>query len=87
MKVELEQFKQYEVIHIFRSKNHHADALSKLALSRDVDLLRIILLKVLTEPSFHAQEEVIEVEMEKSWMDDIKDYRQVTRRSRLCKED
>ena len=56
------------------SKNHHGDTLVKLASSKDADLLCIIPLKVLTELSIHAREEVIEVETKKSWINDITNY-------------
>ena len=48
-----------------RSKNSNADALAKLALTMDANLLDVVSMEFLVEPSIHPQKGVIEL----SWKD------------------
>ena len=58
-----------EVIRL--SKNLNANALTKLALMRDVDLLDVVSMEYLAKPSIHLQQGIMELTQEPSWMDPI----------------
>ena len=54
--------------------NHHTDTLAKFIMSRYVELLRVIPMRVILRLSIQHQEVVLNVEHEKSWMDNIRAY-------------
>ena len=45
-----------------RSKNSHEDALAKLAFTKDVELLNVVYVKFLSEPSIKQRSEVMKLE-------------------------
>ena len=51
VKAELRNFPRHEVKHIDREDNANADALAKLATSRDAELLRLVPVEIVAEPS------------------------------------
>ena len=57
-----------------QSKNSNANALAKLASTRDVDLLDAVSVEFLAEPSTYPQQGIIELTQEPSWMDLIVTY-------------
>ena len=59
---------------ISQSKNANADALAKLVLTKDAELLNAVLVEFLAEPSIKRQPEVMELVQELSWMDPIITY-------------
>ena len=69
--VELRNFSRHEVKHIDREDNANADALAKLATSRDAELLRLVPIEIVTEPSITKQHSIEAINTQPSWMDDI----------------
>ena len=59
---------------IMRSKTATADALEKLALTRDVKLLDVVSVEFLAKPNIKPQPEIMELTQEPSWMDPIIAY-------------
>ena len=57
-----------------RSRNSNADALAKLASTRDVDLLDAVFVEFLAEPIIHSQYGVMEITQEPSWINPIITY-------------
>ena len=57
-----------------RSKNSHADACAKLPSTKDAELLNVVSVVFLSEPSISQRPKVIELEQESSWMDPIVAY-------------
>ena len=57
-----------------RSKNSHADALAKLASTKDVELLNVVSIDFFYEPNIKQQPKVIELEHVPLWMDPIVAY-------------
>ena len=57
-----------------RSKNANADALAKLALTRDAEWLDAVSVEFLAEPIIKPQLEIMELTREPSWMDPIIAY-------------
>ena len=55
------------MLYIIRAENHHADALAKLATSKDAKLLWVILIRDIAELSIYARKEVTEVETVQVW--------------------
>ena len=71
----LKKFVRVQVRHIPRAENSRADALAKLAIASQEDLIRLTLVEHLSEPSVDLKnEEVSPVMSELSWMDPIWDY-------------
>ena len=71
----LKKFVRVQVKHVPRSENSQADALAKLATASQEDLVRLIPIKHLPEPSVSVDNgEVSPVMSELSWMDPIWDY-------------
>ncbi|XP_022040285.1 uncharacterized protein LOC110942830 [Helianthus annuus] len=67
----INQFQTFKVIHINRSENKHADALSKLAASSFKHLAKEVRIEVLSNPSIHLKQ-VSVIEMgNPSWMSPI----------------
>ena len=56
------------------SKNANVDALTKLASTRDAELLDVVSVEFLAKPSIKLQSEIIELTWETSWMDPIIAY-------------
>ena len=52
-----------------QSKNSNADALVKLALTRNTNLLDTISVEFLVEPNIHPQQGVMELTQEPLWME------------------
>ena len=71
VKAELQNFSRHEVKHIDREDNSNSDILAKLATSRDSELLRLVLIEIIPEPSIAKQGLVEAINSEPSWMDDI----------------
>ena len=59
---------------VSRSKNMNTDALAKLASIKDAELLEVVLVKFLAEPSIKQWPKEMELEHESSWMDPIVEY-------------
>ena len=57
-----------------RSKNANADALAKLASTRDTELLDTVWVDFLAEPNIKQRPKVMELEQRPSWMDHIVVY-------------
>ena len=60
--------------HIDREDNANADALAKLATSRDAELLRLVPVEIVAEPSITKQNAVKAIDAQPSWMDNIVIY-------------
>ena len=73
-KEQLNLFSATSIEVISRSKNSNAEALVKLALTRDADLLDAVPVEFLAEPSIHPQQGVMELTQEPLWMDPIIAY-------------
>ena len=71
VKAELQNFSKHKVKHIDREDNSNADELAKLATSRESELLRLVPIKIIPEPSIAKQGLVEAINSEPSWMDDI----------------
>ena len=59
---------------ILRRRNSNTDALAKLVLTRDADLLDAVFVEFLDEPNIHPPQGVMELTQEPSWMDPIIAY-------------
>ncbi|XP_022881099.1 uncharacterized protein LOC111398433 [Olea europaea var. sylvestris] len=68
------QFKRFELIQVPRPENKHADALSKLAASKDSELLKVVPIEHLLKPSISGGEEVLLIESTPLWMPPIIAY-------------
>ncbi|CAI9762904.1 unnamed protein product [Fraxinus pennsylvanica] len=55
----LPDFEKFELIQVPRQENSHADALSKLASSRDSKMLKMVPIEYLTKPSIKKCEELM----------------------------
>ena len=60
--------------HIDCEDNSNADALAKLATSRDSELLRLVPIEIIPKPSIAKQGLVEAINSEPSWIDDIVVY-------------
>ena len=58
VKAELQYFYGHEFTYIGREDNTNVDALARLAISKDTDLLHIILVEVIPEPNITKQTSV-----------------------------
>ena len=74
VKAELQNFSRHIVKHIDRDDNSNADALAKLATSRDAELLRLVPIEIIPEPSIAKRDLVGAIDSEPSWIDDIVIY-------------
>lgn len=61
-------------MHVLRSENYHADALSRLASTKRLDNNRSIIQAVLVSPSVPKQSLVRQVTVQHSWLSEIKDF-------------
>ena len=59
---------------ILLSKNANTNALAKLALIRDLELLNVVSIEFLAEPIIKPHPEIMELIREPSWMDPIVTY-------------
>ena len=62
------------VKHIDREDNSNAYTLAKLATSRDSELLRLVPIEIIPEPSIAKQGMVEAIDLEPSWMVEIVVY-------------
>ncbi|XP_022847591.1 uncharacterized protein LOC111370119 [Olea europaea var. sylvestris] len=67
-------FERFELIQVPRLENTHADALSKLASSKDSELLKVVPIEHLSKPSIFGGEEVLWIEGTPLWMQPIITY-------------
>ena len=74
VKVELQNFSRYKVKHIDRADNSNVDALAKLATSRDTELLRLVPVEIIPEPSIVKWDLMEAIDLEPSWMVEIVVY-------------
>jgi len=74
VKEALGKFTAFEIQQVPRAENSNADALARLATSRDADLLNLVPLEVLKVPSIEKRPEVAPVELQPGWMDPIIRY-------------
>ena len=71
----LKKFMLVQVRHIPRAENSRADALAKLVIASQEDLIKLTPVEYLAEPSVNLYgEEVAPIGSEPSWMDPIWDY-------------
>ena len=74
VKAELQNFSRYEIKHVDHEDNSNADALAKFATRKDAELLRLVLVKIILQPSIAKRDLVQAIDSEPSWMDDIVIY-------------
>ncbi|XP_022880710.1 uncharacterized protein LOC111397978 [Olea europaea var. sylvestris] len=67
-------FERFKLIQVPRLENPHADALSKLASSKDSELLKIVPIERLSKPSIFGGEELLWIESTPVWMQHIIAY-------------
>ena len=61
----------HEVKHIDREDNSNADALAMLATSRDAELLCLVPIEIIPEPSIVKRDLVGAIDLEPSWRDEV----------------
>ena len=71
VKAELRNFSRHDVKHIDHKNNANADALAKLATSRDVELLRLVPIEIISATSIAKQRSIETIDAQPSWMDEI----------------
>ena len=69
VKEELQNFSRHEVKRIDREDNSNADTLDKLATSRDAELLRLVPIEIIPEPSIAKRDLVEDIDFEPLWME------------------
>ncbi|XP_024018687.1 uncharacterized protein LOC112090800 [Morus notabilis] len=74
VKEELVRFKSYEILQIPRAKNTNADALAKLASSRDSDILGIVPIEELERPTIEEKIEALIIQIDEGWMTPLIQY-------------
>ncbi|XP_022880864.1 uncharacterized protein LOC111398160 [Olea europaea var. sylvestris] len=67
-------FERFKLIQVPRLEDTHADALSKLASSKDSELLKIVSTERLSKPSISEGEELLWIESNLVWMQPIMAY-------------
>ena len=70
VKAELQNFSRYEIKHVDREDNSNADALAKLATSKDAELLRLVPVEIIPELSIAKRDLVEVINSESLWIDD-----------------
>lgn len=70
----LEKFTAYNIQQVSREENSNADALTRLATSKDVELLKLVPVEVLRAPTIEGKPEVMPINCQPSWMDPIVRY-------------
>ncbi|XP_024033075.1 uncharacterized protein LOC112095387 [Morus notabilis] len=68
VKEELVKYKNYEVLQIPRAENANADALAKLASSKDADTLGVVPIEELERPTIEERAEAFSVQEGENWM-------------------
>lgn len=68
-------FEKFELVSILHNENSHADALSKLANSRDSELLVVVPIEHLLRPSISKEQEVMWVETPHGWAPSLRSYK------------
>ncbi|XP_024026980.1 uncharacterized protein LOC112093191 [Morus notabilis] len=74
VKKELTKFESYEILQVPRAKNTNDDALAKLASSKDLDMLGVIPIEELEQPSIDEKAEVLTTQAVKNWMTPLVQY-------------
>ncbi|XP_024024252.1 uncharacterized protein LOC112092391 [Morus notabilis] len=74
VKEELVKFKNYEILQIPRTKNTNADALAKLASSRDSDTLGVVPIEELERPIIVEKAKALIVQIGENWMTPLIQY-------------
>lgn len=74
VKKELEMFDDHRVTHIQREQNMNANALARLATSKDADLLKMVPVEVILIPSIDRDEELMEVDQKPYWNNEYREY-------------
>ncbi|XP_024019781.1 uncharacterized protein LOC112091140 [Morus notabilis] len=74
VKEELVKYKNYEILQIPRAENANADALAKLASSRDSDTLGVVPIEELERPTIKEQAKALSVQEGENWMTPLTRY-------------
>ncbi|XP_024023768.1 uncharacterized protein LOC112092269 [Morus notabilis] len=74
VKEALGRLSAYDIQQVPRAENSNADALAKLATSRDAELLNLVPVEVLKAPTTERRPEVTPVDYQLGWMDPITRY-------------
>ncbi|XP_024021745.1 protein NYNRIN-like [Morus notabilis] len=74
VKEELIKFKNYEILQIPRAKNANADALAKLASSKDSGTLGVVPIKELERPTIEEKAKALIVQTDENWMTPLIQY-------------
>ncbi|XP_024024279.1 uncharacterized protein LOC112092414 [Morus notabilis] len=74
VKEELVKFKNYKILQIPRIKNANADALAKLASSRDSDTLGVVPIEELERPTIEEKAKALIVQTCENWMTPLIQY-------------
>ncbi|XP_024019918.1 uncharacterized protein LOC112091182 [Morus notabilis] len=74
VKEELVKFKGYEILQIPRAENTNADALAKLASSRDSEKLGIVPIEELEQPTIEEKIEALAIHTDENWMMSLIQY-------------
>lgn len=70
----LGKFTNYNIQQVPRVKNSNVDALARLVISKDVELLKLVPEEVLKVPAIEGKPEVMPVDSRPSWKDPIIKY-------------
>ncbi|XP_024026071.1 uncharacterized protein K02A2.6-like [Morus notabilis] len=74
VKEEFVKFKNYEILQIPRTENVNADALTKLAFSRESDTLGVVPIEELERPTIEEKVKALIVRVGESWMTPLIQY-------------
>ncbi|XP_024026375.1 uncharacterized protein LOC112093026 [Morus notabilis] len=74
VKEELVKFKNYEILQIPRAENVNADALAKLASSKDSDTLGVVPIEELEYPTIEEKAKALIVQTDENWMTPLIQY-------------
>ncbi|XP_024024509.1 uncharacterized protein LOC112092474 [Morus notabilis] len=74
VKEALEKLSAYDIQQVPMAENSNADALARLATSKDAELLRLVPVEVLKTPSTKGKPEVLSLSHQLSWNDPIVKY-------------
>ena len=69
VRAELQNFSRYEIKHVDREDNLNVDAMAKLATSKDAELLCLVPVEIIPEPSIAKRDLVEAIDSEPSWID------------------
>ncbi|XP_062086151.1 uncharacterized protein LOC133792258 [Humulus lupulus] len=70
----LHNFRRFTIQHVLREYNSNADALAKLATTKDAELINIVPIDYLDAPSISAPDEVEVIQPQDGWMEPIIKY-------------